>query len=128
MAATTAVLAVLCGFVAFVFLPFTRQFRATKTRDAVQVIANAVSALISRNRAATQQDIDVELRALHDGSITAVELDAAGKPVDLYGTPFRVRRDIAGPTLTVTAASAGPDRTFDTADDIVHTTTWDLNK
>ena len=47
------------------------------------------------------------------------------KPLDPYGTPFRVIYGRVGSTRRVTVISAGPDRMFDTADDITRDTTWE---
>ena len=96
------------------------------TKDAVLCISMGVSNIYLENPAATSADVEARLRLLHDASITHVVLDPAGKPVDLYGTPFQVRREVKGNQQTVTATSAGPDRRFGTGDDIIHATTDEL--
>ena len=94
--------------------------------DAVQCISMSINNLYLKNPTPTAEDIESEIRVLHDASITHVVLDPKGKPVDLYGTPFRVHRDVQGKTQKVVATSAGPDRRFDTPDDLSYTTTEEI--
>ena len=85
-------------------------------------IPGSVSELYLKNSTPTPDEIDQTIRNLKIASITAVFLDANGKPVDKFGTPFRVRREGKGTPQTVTATSAGPDRRLDTPDDITNST------
>ena len=82
-----------------------------------------ISNLYCDKPALNQEQIDAALVFLHDGSITHVLLTHDRKPVDLWGISFRIQRKVAGPQQSVTAASAGPDRKFETKDDIAYTTT-----
>ncbi len=95
--------------------------REYEARDAIQVIAAEVDRLLRENPAATPDDIDRAILWLGRASVIHVEAGSDGRPVDPYGAPFRVRREVTGPESVTTAASAGRDRRWGTEDDLVET-------
>ena len=72
-----------------------------------------------------QAEIDEQIRDLIRASVIGGSLDSGGQPLDRYGTPYRVRHTVDGAVHTSTATSAGPDRVFDTPDDLSRSATWD---
>ena len=93
--------------------------------DAVMMVSGEVAMLYRRESAPTPVAIDAAICQLHNAGVTGVALATAGKPVDLYGTPFRVSHAVAGMRHIVTATSAGPDRVFGTSDDITRVAGWE---
>ncbi len=65
------------------------------------------------------------IRELVNASVINAALDAQKRPIDVYGTPFRLRHKVEGTLHRVTATSAGADRQFDTPDDISRGATWE---
>jgi hypothetical protein len=119
-------LTLLVGFFAALVVAFFQDMRQGATADAVRMISYSAASLYQVNPQATAADLEEEIRTLHTASITAVMLDAQRKPVDAYGTPFRVRHLASGKSHTAIATSAGPDRRFDTEDDITHEQAWEV--
>ena len=89
------------------------------TQAAVLMISTGVASAIGKDRSPSPAEIEAIIRDLTSSSVINGSFDRNGKPTDVYGVPFRVR--IAG--RTATATSAGPDRLFDTSDDIDRTAT-----
>jgi hypothetical protein len=56
----------------------------------------------------------------HQSSTSEIWFDAAGNPVDAWGTSFRVTHDQGNPVAWVLCESAGPDREFGTRDDLFY--------
>jgi len=93
--------------------------------DAMQVAENRVGRDGTRREwpsdlAALQAELEHALVDNHRASVACVWLDADGRPVDVWGTPFRGRFERAW----VRCESAGPDREFGTRDDITSATAW----
>ena len=86
--------------------------------DAVQVLTYAASDMFLRNPTATQDEIDDMINSQHEASNINLQIDANGKAVDPFGTPFRVEHLVLSSNSITTVTSAGPDREFGTADDI----------
>lgn len=59
----------------------------------------------------------------HEASVSPIWFDSAGEPVDAWGTRFRVTHDPDLPVSWVEVRSAGPDRQFETEDDLSHRST-----
>jgi hypothetical protein len=97
---------------------WNREFQA---RDAVLVIPREVERLFEEDPAATPDDVDRAILRLARASVIHAAGGADGGPVDPWGTPFRIGREIAGAERITTAASAGPDRRFGTEDDLAET-------
>lgn len=93
--------------------------------DSVLVISMMVAELHQKGAAPTQAQIEDNIRVLVNASVINAGLDRLQRPVDVYGTPFRVRHTIEGALHRATATSAGPDRRFDTPDDISREATWE---
>lgn len=105
---------------------FRRATDRAFTHDAVLCASMRVSRLYLENPTPSEKDIEDCLVELKTASITHVRMDRNGKPVDLYGTPFRLRRELREGEQTVSATSAGPDRRFDTEDDVRAVTTTEF--
>ena len=58
----------------------------------------------------------------HEASVSPVWLDDNGRPVDAWGTHFRVAYGKNGPGVWVCCESAGADRKFGTTDDLSYDT------
>jgi hypothetical protein len=116
-------LVVIGGLVLF-FQVYYGDRRAGDAKDSVLVISSRVAELHAQGTAPTQTEIDESIRQLVTGSVINAGLDAQQRPIDPYGTPFRIRHRAEGTLHRVTATSAGPDRQFDTADDISRESTW----
>lgn len=82
-----------------------------------------ISELHRSNPKPSPTEIEAVLVNLSQGSITHVMLDKDRKPVDLWGTPFRIFRDVKGERQTVVTTSAGPDRQLETEDDVRYSMT-----
>jgi hypothetical protein len=117
---------VLTTLLSLAVLHFRRETDKTFTYDAVLCISGWVSGLYLDNPEPSAKQVEDCIIALNTASITHVMLDGNGKPLDLYGTPFRIRREARGNRQTVIATSAGPDRRFDTEDDLRAETTTEL--
>jgi hypothetical protein len=92
------------------------------TEDAVLVISMSVAQEYEKGRSLSPSEIDDLIRILINGSVINGGFDRNQKATDLFGTPFRVGHYVAGKAQVITVTSAGPDRLFDTADDIIRTT------
>jgi hypothetical protein len=93
-----------------------REFQA---RDAVLVIPREVERLFEENPATTPDDADRAILRLARASVVHAAVGADGRPVDPWGTPLRVRREIVGAERITTAARRGP-----TVDSGRRTTSW----
>ena len=60
----------------------------------------------------------------HRASVSPIWFDASGRPVDAWGTEFRFSRDDQVPPTWVQCASAGPDGSFGTRDDLTARSTF----
>jgi len=116
-------LGILIPIVALLVLFLRRQAEKTFTYDAARAASGRISDLYKANPAPTQKEIDDVL-----GSVSRVMLDKDRKPVDLWGTPFRIRHEVKDRERTVLVSSAGPDRRFDTGDDITFGTISPANR
>jgi len=103
----------------------TQDLKASRTRDDVLVISSQVARLFQENPVPSQAEIDAQLRTLIQAGTLRARLTPEGIPVDAYGTPFRVRHTVQGTLHRATATSAGPDRKFDTEDDLTRDATWE---
>jgi hypothetical protein len=121
-------LGILIPIVALLVLFVRRQAEKAFAYDSVMVASGMISELYKSNPAPTQKEIDDVLVAIHDGSISHVMLDKDRKPMDLWGTPFRIRHEVKDRERTVLVSSAGPDRRFDTGDDITFGTISPANR
>lgn len=119
-----SIVVVLGGLVCMVWL-LLQDKRTFFTWDAVLVISMRVAELHQNGPAPSPMQIDDSIRELVNASVINAGLDAQKRPVDVYGTPFRVRHTVEGTLHRVTATSAGPDRQFDTPDDISRDVTWE---
>ncbi len=115
---------VLAGF-SFVVYALLQDHRESHARGAVLMISMRVEELHQKDPAPTQAQIDENIRELVTASVINAGLDAQQRPIDSYGTPFRLRHTVDGALHRVTATSAGPDRHFDTPDDISRDATWE---
>ena len=119
-----SLIVVVCALASVLYL-LLLDHRETKTMDAVLMISMRVSELQQQDPAPTQAQIDDGIRELVTASVINAGLDAQKRPIDSYGTPFRIRHTVEGALHRVTATSAGPDRRFDTPDDISREATWE---
>jgi hypothetical protein len=113
------------GGIALFFKVSHEDHRGWDAKDSVHVISMEVAQLLQRSPPPTQAEIDESIRRLITGSVINAELDSQNRPSDSYGTPFRVRHTVEGALHRVTATSAGPDRQFDTPEDISRDATWE---
>lgn len=103
------------GFVVLLALAVLRwSWTEVATSDAVSAIA-----LQGSLRQAESPDLtaaELERMAVDLGRAGAIHVSAGpgGRPLDPYGTPFRI--EVKSRTV-IRATSAGPDRRFDTGDD-----------
>jgi hypothetical protein len=87
-------------------------------RDAVHFLSYEVSDMYRENPSVTRREIDEMILFHHRASNINLKIDATGRAVDPFGTPFRIDYRLRSGVATATVCSAGPDRTFDTRDDI----------
>jgi hypothetical protein len=66
----------------------------------------------------TAAEVEAVFVRHHKASVSPIWLDADGRPVDAWGTHFRVAFGGEGPGVWVRCDSAGPDRAFGTSDDL----------
>ena len=98
----------------------SHQLTITKTADAVQVIAFVVADMYASGEDPTDADIQKKLCPWVEYSVISADIDSQGRTVDLFGTPFQIHlENVANQHITI-VTSAGPDRQFDTLDDIQH--------
>jgi len=116
---------VLLSGLAFVVQLVIGESRAYFTADAVLVISMGAAELHQRSATPTPEEVEDSILVLVNAGVIHGGLDAQKRPVDVYGTPFRVRHTVEGRLHRVTATSAGPDRQFDTPDDICRDATWE---
>lgn len=95
-------------------------WRIDGMRDMMGVTESAVNRDGSRSvwpndSAQLHAEMEAAMRDMVRGGVSTVGFDQGGRPVDLWGTRFRVRLD--GGFLS--CVSAGPDRTFETQDDVM---------
>ncbi len=93
------------------------------TQDAVLVMSMGIAQERQKGRSLTPAEIEDLIRTLINGSVINGGFDRNQKARDLCGTPFRVSTRIVGTKPAVTGTSAGPDRLFDTSDDLTNTAT-----
>jgi hypothetical protein len=70
----------------------------------------------------TADEIEAIFIRHHEASVSPVWLDEDGRPVDAWGTHFRVAYGKNGSGVWVRCESAGPDRKFGTTDDLSYDT------
>lgn len=116
---------VLIAGLAFLVVRLFGVTQSFQTNDAVCVISGSVAELYQKGRPPKPEDVEEAIRTLIRGSVIAGKIGADQKPLDPYGTPYRLTYAREGSTRKVTVTSAGPDRTFGTADDIAHDTAWE---
>jgi hypothetical protein len=119
------VLALLLGGLALSVRVLYRDLQASRTVDDVLVISGQVARLYQKTPPPSPAEIDAHIRMLIQTGVIRARVTSEGVPVDAYGTPFRVRHTLQGTLHRATATSAGPDRLFDTADDISRDATWE---
>ena len=90
------------------------------TQDAVQVISYEINWLYFNDPPVTQEKITATIHNLIDASVINGNIKE-DKPMDVYGSPFRVDIMTEDNLITVTTISAGPDKQFNTKDDIAFT-------
>ena len=98
---------------AFVGWRVLRDLHRITTIDDVTVISGQMAQHYQAGKAPTQAEIDAHITGL------------IKRPVDVYGTPFRLHHTVQGALHRLTATSAGPDRQFDTPDDVSREATWE---
>jgi len=127
-----AVIAVIAGIATVAGLSILRNRRAEEnalailTQDAVATISAEILALCHEIPNPTPAEIDARIDLMRPTCQRMMGVDARGKTVDLYGTPFQVTHTVSGTAHVVTAASAGPDQRFNTPDDVTSTRSFDL--
>ena len=92
------------------------------TEDAVMVIAGEIRDAASEDPSLGQREIEARIAALARASVIHASFDEAGRPLDLYGKPFRIIWESRGDGPAVTCTSAGPDGKLGTRDDIAFAT------
>jgi len=116
---------VLIAGLGFLVLRLYAYSLAVQTNDAVCVISGAVAELHQKGRPPKPEDVEDAIRSLIRASVILGKIGPDQKPLDPYGTPYRVNYGRDGSTRKVTVTSAGPDRAFGTADDLAHDTAWE---
>jgi hypothetical protein len=107
-------------FIAIQAINFRRRFFA---QDACRMIAYEVGDLYRSKASPTADEVDDVILRLHNASVINLRVSPEGKPLDPYGTPFRIRFAREGIVTTTRVKSAGPDGHFDTPDDIAYSDT-----
>jgi hypothetical protein len=82
------------------------------TSDAVLVLEMVFKSEVEKNGVMTQDDIRQIARHLHDASVINLHFDDKGHPLDDWLIPLQINLDNGR------VVSAGPDRRFQTSDDI----------
>jgi len=100
-----------------------RSLKVFYTQDAVSVLAYEAGELYRANPATPIEQIEAMMKQLHEASVIHLRIDATGRAVDPFGTPFRVTHIAQGESTATTVTSAGPDGRFGTSDDITYTST-----
>jgi hypothetical protein len=100
-----------------------REWRHFMAQDACHMIAYEVGDLYRRVGSPSQDDVDGVILGLHRNSVINLRVSAEGKPLDPFGTPFRIRFTREGSKSTTQVTSAGSDGRFDTPDDLGYTDT-----
>ena len=99
--------------------------RRRSTADVLLVISMELARTYREAGTLTEAQTDDRIRGLVKSGMVTVAYNAQQRPIDDYGTPFRLRHTVEGRLHRVTATSAGPDRRFDTPDDISRDATWE---
>jgi hypothetical protein len=116
-------IALVLGGLAFVASKVLKDLDRISTIDDVTVISGQVAQLYQAGKPPTQAETDALIVRLTKASVIGSKQDQ--RPTDAYGTPFRLRHTVEGALHRLTATSAGPDRRFDTPDDISREATWE---
>ncbi len=116
---------VLIAGLAFLVVRLYAYSLAVQTNDAVCVISGAVAELHQKGRPPRPEDVEDAVRSLIRAGVILGKIGPDQRPLDPYGTPYRVSTGREGSTRKVTVTSAGPDRVFGTADDLAHETAWE---
>ncbi len=107
------------GVIGYASVDIQAKSNAFRVRDALMTAAPIV---LGRCREPSPRDprdqLDDVSSMHHTGSVSPTWFDDAGKPVDAWGTRFRITVDKTRPPEWVICESAGPDRDFGTPDDI----------
>jgi hypothetical protein len=117
----------LLGFLAAVVWLFFRDAQPLLSGDDVNMISVQLMELYRKKPVPTDAEIDERIRRLIEEGRIGGSVGRDGKPLDRYGTPYRVRHTVDGAVHASTATCAGPDRTFDTPDDISRSATWEAS-
>lgn len=118
-------LLLIVGLFAIVNWILFHDLKAQLTAGDMQLISGQVAELLQKNPAPPDAEINDKICVLIEASVIGGSVGPDRKPLDRFGTPFRVRHTVDGRLHTVTAMSAGVDRQFDTADDIHGAATWE---
>lgn len=116
--AVGAVLLILGALAAVGFRAMQANTRKVETQNCVLAISGTAVQRFQPARPPSLADVDQVIRSLMHAGVIRSALDADGKPVDPYGTGYRVAVQTPGRRLIVTVTSAGPDGRFDTPDDV----------
>jgi len=96
----------------------TKELPRAFTQDAVGIIATAGSELFAKNPEATADDIDRMIKFQDEVHNLHLKVNSEGKAVDSFGQAFQVVNRVEADRIITTVISAGPDREFETGDDI----------
>jgi hypothetical protein len=108
---------VFIGYPAFQGLRRRHWSRSATSEDAL-VLSMTLRKFFRENPQAKPEAIEAFMLQSASAAGCDLRVDPAGRPVDWFGTPFRVERERIGMEWVVTVTSAGPDRVFGTPDDI----------
>lgn len=87
--------------------------------DALQTAAYEIRGLLRETPGGmTTAEVEAVYVRHHEASVSPIWLDDDGRPVDAWETHFRVTFGGHGAGLWVRCESAGPDRVFETSDDL----------
>jgi hypothetical protein len=111
---------VIIAGIAFFAWSFQQHTKRLLTEDAVFVIATQVHDAIREKPELTDDEILAVVRRLQETGAIDIVMGPGGRPMDPYGGPLAIRHEFRGGALTVSCASAGPDRIDGTPDDIRH--------
>jgi hypothetical protein len=102
---------------------FNRMRDESFVRDALLMGAEVIQSKLRESQGElTQQEMEQVFTNHHDASVSPIWFDAARRPVDAWGTHFRITYDSSHPAAWVLCESAGPDRVFGTEDDLSYRT------
>ena len=93
-------------------------FHGSLTRDSVMVLAQSASSRFEKDPPPTLAELEAIALQYDRAGVTWAKPGPDGRPRDEFGTLFRFRHRPAPPAAVTRVTSAGPDRRFDTPDDL----------